>query len=214
MGSVVGVSSARVHERSVEGALVSADEGPLRFLKSVTASQARGAGDSLALSPGPFPSPHRTHARPDGPRSRVARVGDLVDVSDRITYAEAIAITGRSHRYLSQLVAEGALTREGGNRGAGSYHTWLSRTEVEGLALSAYRRGRATDYWRTVAQTAAMVGVTRQAVQQAVEKGRLPAQRSRIGHWLIRRDDVLRLSAGGEFPGPVGRKRAAGNHRM
>jgi excisionase family DNA binding protein len=141
-------------------------------------------------------------------------VQDLVDEGDRVTYAEAIAITGRSHRYLSQLAAQGALTREGGNRGSGAHHTWLSRTEVEGLALSAYRRGEATDYWRTVSQTAAMVGVSRQAVQQAVEEGRLPAQRSGIGHWLIRRDDILRLSAAGEFPGPVGRKRVAGNQPM
>ena len=127
---------------------------------------------------------------------------DLVDEGDRITYAEAIAITGRSHNYLSQLAAKGALTRQGGTR-ADPYRTWLSRTEVEALALSTYRRGRATDYWRTVTQTAAMVGVSRQAVQQALEEGRLPAQRSRFGHWLIRRDDVLRLTMAGEFPGPV-----------
>jgi hypothetical protein len=69
----------------------------------------------------------------------------VIPTEDRVTYAEAIEITGRSHNYLSGLARRGLLTRDGGRR-QDSRTTWLRRTEVEALALAEYRRGRASTY--------------------------------------------------------------------
>lgn len=124
----------------------------------------------------------------------------VIDPDDRITYAEAIEITGRSRRYLNQQAAAGALSRVGGTR-SDVFKTWLSRRECEQLALNGYRRGHATDYWLTMTEAAKMLGIARQNAHQARTVGRLPAQRTHNGDWLVRRDDVLALLIAGVFPG-------------
>ena len=53
------------------------------------------------------------------------------------------------------------LAREGG-RPQDSCATWLSRSEVEELALREYRRGREGTYWLTMSQAAEMLHVARQ----------------------------------------------------
>lgn len=58
----------------------------------------------------------------------------LIEPADRVSYAEALLITGRSGGYLRQQVERGVLTRVGGGRGESSA-TWLSRSECEALAL-------------------------------------------------------------------------------
>ena len=73
-----------------------------------------------------------------------------IPAGDRVTYAEAVAITGRSRRYLAQLAQQGRLSRTGGTPRT-ALATWLSRAECEELALQQYRRGRASDYWLTIA---------------------------------------------------------------
>lgn len=60
-------------------------------------------------------------------------VAAVIDPGDRVTYAEAEAITGRSHRYLARQAQLGNLSREGGER-TNPFTTWLSRAECEALA--------------------------------------------------------------------------------
>jgi len=77
----------------------------------------------------------------------------MIPPDDRITYAEARRITGRSHAYLAKLAREGRLTRQGGTAQQ-PFDTWLSRPEVEALAIAEYRPQRRTDYWMTVSEAA------------------------------------------------------------
>ena len=112
-----------------------------------------------------------------------------IDPGDRVSYAEAVAITGRSARYLRQAAQRGLLTRMGGQP-SDAFTTWLSRAECEELALQLYRRGHAGDYWLTMTQAAAALGIARQNAHQARDTGRLPARRTAMGDWLVRRADL------------------------
>jgi hypothetical protein len=62
-----------------------------------------------------------------------AGVGAQIPVGDLVTYAEAVAITGRSHGYLAKLARQGQIARMGGQR-SDVYATFLSRAECETLA--------------------------------------------------------------------------------
>lgn len=106
----------------------------------------------------------------------------MISPADRITYAEARRITGRSHGYLRGLVNEGVLSREGGRR-QDSRATWLSRVEVENLALQEYRRGRRTGYWLTVAEAAEELGVARQHAYRLDLQVRVAANGDRLVRW-------------------------------
>jgi len=110
----------------------------------------------------------------------------VIPPEDRITYAEARHITGRSHGYLFKLVKQGRLSREGGTRQQ-SRSTFLSRTEVEALAIAEYHPRRGTDYWMTVAEAANLLWVSDQTV-----RNRLPTFRPSNRLLLVRRHDVLR----------------------
>lgn len=115
---------------------------------------------------------------------------------DRVTYAEAREITGRSHGYLAKLAREGRLTREGGTP-QDVRATWLSRSEVEALALREYHPGRTPAYWLTTAQAAKVLGVTSETV-----RNRLPTHRAGRRTLLVRRDDVMRAVLGRALLGP------------
>lgn len=78
---------------------------------------------------------------------------------DRVSYKQARQITGRSHGYLFRLVNEGRLSRDGGRPGQ-AWTTFLSRAEVEALAIAEYSPHRRTDYWMKVNEAAkALEGV-------------------------------------------------------
>lgn len=88
----------------------------------------------------------------------------------RITYAEARRITGRSTSYLTKLATEGRLTQVRGRtprRRCAS--AWLSRPEVEALALAEDDQGRRTAYWCTVAQAPKPSGVRPNGPQPAAQ---------------------------------------------
>jgi hypothetical protein len=94
-------------------------------------------------------------------------------------------ITGRSHVYLYKLVRRGSLRREGGTSQT-TRSTWLSRAEVEALALREYRRGRESTYWLTMSQAAEALGVARQHVYQM----NLPTRQAGNGDLLVRCQDL------------------------
>jgi len=111
----------------------------------------------------------------------------VIPLDDRITYAQARYITGRSHGYLFKLVKLGRLSRDGGDQRQ-PFDTWLSRSEVEALAIAEYSpRRRTTSYWMTVREAAEALGVTGQTV-----RSRLPTFKVNARMSLLRREDVDR----------------------
>lgn len=72
----------------------------------------------------------------------------MIADEDRVTYAEAQLITGRSRSYLAQQARAVRLRRDGGTAQE-PFSTWLSRAECEELGLARYRRSMAGGYWRT-----------------------------------------------------------------
>jgi hypothetical protein len=114
-------------------------------------------------------------------------------IEDRVTYAEAQEITGRSHGYLAKRVRTGELRRIGGQP-SDVYTTFLSRAQVEALALHEYRRGLQTEYWMTMTEVAELTCIARANVHRARGAGRLIAQRTTMGDWLVRRTDAYRFA--------------------
>ena len=114
-----------------------------------------------------------------------------IEPGDRITYADAIDITGISHTHLARLAASGALTLVGGTAHH-PYSTWLSRSEAEALARTRTAAARSRT-WLTMAEAAEMLGVARQHAYKVRRTGELPIQRAGHGDWLVRRDDALAL---------------------
>lgn len=116
-------------------------------------------------------------------------VGEGIASGDQVTYAEAEEITGRSHGFLAKQVRLGVLRRDGGHPWD-VYTTWLSRSECESLALAQYRRGQPSGYWMTMTQVAELAGISRANVHSARKAGRLLAQRTGLGDWLVGRSDA------------------------
>lgn len=112
-----------------------------------------------------------------------------IPLKDRITYAEARRITGRSHGYLFKLVKAGRLTRQGGQRHQ-IRDTWLSRSEVEALAVAEFNWQRRTGYWYTVPEAARVLRVSIQTVHNKMPTFKASTRRS-----LVRYDDVERAAA-------------------
>ena len=133
-------------------------------------------------------------------RVRVPAVTGVIELDDRVAYAEAVTIVGRSRSYLKAQVRRGVLTRVGGGRRDG-FATWLSRGECEALALQLYRRGHASDYWLTMAEAAQLLGIARQHAYKARAGQRLPTYTTRVGDLLVRRRDVETLQRAGAFRG-------------
>jgi len=121
--------------------------------------------------------------------ARSARLSLVIAPEDRVTYAEARRITARSHMYLYKLVKQGHLSREGSGQKGRSVGVFLSRSEVEALALAEYVRGQKTDYWLTVREAAEMFGID----GQTVRTGGFPTLRAGNGDLLLRREDVDRV---------------------
>jgi hypothetical protein len=120
---------------------------------------------------------------------------------DRITYAEAQAITGWSHTYLAQKARAGIIRRVGGGSRE-MFDTWLSREQCESLALEAYRRRRPLPpYWVTMTTAAQMLRLARPNAYQARKSGRLPARQTAMGDWLVRYVDVVALMESKTFRG-------------
>jgi hypothetical protein len=65
---------------------------------------------------------------------------------------------------------------------------------VRDPGLQEYRRGKHTDYWMTMTEVAQLAGVARANVHLARASGRLVAQRTAIGDWLVRRTDAHRFA--------------------
>lgn len=103
-------------------------------------------------------------------------------------YAVAEEITGLSHVQLWRLVEAGRLSRQGSGR-TGDRDVWLSRRELEAMALEQYHPGRTGPYWLTTQQAADLLGVTPQTV-----RNRLPTHRAGKRTLLVRRDDVARAA--------------------
>lgn len=82
---------------------------------------------------------------------------------DRISYAEAVLITGRSHSYLAGRARAGWLRRDGGTIGA-PHETWLSRNDCESLAMQTINRSQTGGYWLTARQAGSLLGVVTKAV--------------------------------------------------
>jgi len=74
-------------------------------------------------------------------------------------------ISGRSHGYLFNLVHQGRLSRDGDGRPGHSRRVYLSRSEVEALAVAEGKSGHLTDYWLTVSEAAKVLRVTGQIVR-------------------------------------------------
>lgn len=72
---------------------------------------------------------------------------------------------------------------------------------MRSAGLAVYRRGHLTDYWVTMAQAAQLLGIARQHAHKARLAGRLPAQQTGMGDWLVRRNDVTSLVAAEAFRG-------------
>lgn len=119
----------------------------------------------------------------------------MIPKADRITYAEARHVTGRSHGYLYKLVQEGRLSREGGARGQ-SWSTFLSRPEVEALAIAESRPHLRTDYWMTVSEAAEALGTTPHLVRT-----RRPTFRPGKRWLVVRAQDVVRAQFGLDLRG-------------
>ena len=127
--------------------------------------------------------------------------GNVIEPHDSITYSEAQAITGWSHTYLAQLARAGTLTRAGGGPRE-MFDTWLSRRECEQLALKSYRRRRLLPpYWVTMTTAAMMLRLARSNAYMARKNGRLPAEQTEMGDWLVRYTDVVALMESGAFRG-------------
>lgn len=114
-----------------------------------------------------------------------------IALEDRVTYTQAQQICGLKAGYLRQRVQRGELTR----MGRAPNHTWLSRTEVEDLAMRVHRRNQQTGYWVTMTEAAAILHVNRTTTYLLRDQGRLPARQSADGVWLARRADVHGLQA-------------------
>ena len=127
--------------------------------------------------------------------------GQVIEPHDRITYAEAQAITGWSHTYIAQLARAGTLTRAGGGPRQ-MFDTWLSSRECEQQALKSYRRRRSLPpYWVTMTTAATMLRLARPNAFMARKNGRLPAAQTDMGDWLVRYADVVALMESGAFRG-------------
>lgn len=109
----------------------------------------------------------------------------MIAAADRVSYAEAQLITGRSRSYLNQRVAAGRLQRDGGTP-RDVFNTWLSRTKCEELRLRRYRRPMTGGHWLTRMQAAEMLGLSRGYLYRLP----LPHFQAAQGDQLLRRDDV------------------------
>lgn len=115
-----------------------------------------------------------------------------IEPADRITYAEAKLITGRSDSYLLAQARTGHLTRM---RGASisNFQTWLSRRECEHLALAQYRRHHRPPYWVTMTEAAELLGIGKESAYRARNRGHFPTFQAGNGDLLMRRIDINAL---------------------
>lgn len=127
--------------------------------------------------------------------------GGEIAEGDRVTFAEAQEITGRSHAFLSKRARLGVLSRMGGQR-SDVYSTFLSRSECEALAVAAYRRGQASSYWMTLTQVSVLAKVSRANVHLDRKKGRLPARRTAMGDFLVTAQDAYAYAMTVKTKGP------------
>lgn len=107
---------------------------------------------------------------------------------DRVTLEQAAAILGCSISSARRYVLAGRLASHGGRY----EHRMLSRADVEALALELYDWHRHLDdessYWLTGTRATAVLGVSRQRLDQLANADRVP--------YVLHRDGTRLLPAG------------------
>lgn len=130
-------------------------------------------------------------------RARFRREEAELHAAGYLTFDEAAAELGVARYTAQRMVADGRLRVERVDDRLAVRPAWIAEMPCSRKDAAAWRRERG---WLSVAEAAAEVGITRQAMQVRIQRGTQPAVRAGAdtpvpGAWLIRLEDVVRRAA-------------------
>lgn len=130
-------------------------------------------------------------------RARFRREEDALHAAGFLTVADAMELLGVARYTVQRMIADGRL------RAVRYEHRWVTRPEWLDAASGSRKTAagwRRENGWLSVAEAAAELGITRQALNVRIRRGQQEAVRAGAdtptpGAWLIRREDVGRRAA-------------------